>query len=124
LGLTLINLDAGFPIDFEAVEYPPVYSTDKGAAFCGDSLELLSKLPDESINLVVTSPPFALQRKKEYGNKNQSEYIDWLADFARLVYQKLKSDGSFVLDLGGLMKKENQSEVSTTLEFLFVSVMK
>ena len=101
----MINLDTSFPIDVEAIECTPVYSTDQGAAFCGDSLELLSKLPNESINLVVTSPPFALQRKKEYGNKNQSEYIDWLAGFARLVYQKLKSDGSFVLDLGGAYEK-------------------
>lgn len=103
--MSLINLDTGFPIDIEALECPPVYSTDKGAAFCGDSLELLGKLPNESVNLVVTSPPFALQRKKEYGNKNQSEYIDWLAGFARLVYRKLKSDGSFVLDLGGAYEK-------------------
>ncbi|WP_232318799.1 site-specific DNA-methyltransferase [Picosynechococcus sp. PCC 8807] len=103
--MALINLNTDFPIDVEALECPPVYSTDKGAAFCGDSLELLGKLPNESVNLVVTSPPFALQRKKEYGNKNQSEYIDWLAGFARLVYRKLKSDGSFVLDLGGAYEK-------------------
>jgi site-specific DNA-methyltransferase (cytosine-N4-specific) len=76
-----------------------------GAAFCGNALELLRKLPDNSVNLVVTSPPFALQRKKEYGNKSQSEYVLWLADFARLVYQKLKADGSFVLDLGGAYEK-------------------
>ncbi|NJL01486.1 MAG: site-specific DNA-methyltransferase [Spirulinaceae cyanobacterium SM2_1_0] len=101
----MISLDPGFPIDIEILECLPVYSTGQGAAFCGDSLELLGKLPDESVNLVVTSPPFALQRKKEYGNKNQSEYINWLADFARLVYQKLKGDGSFVLDLGGAYEK-------------------
>ena len=101
----MINLDTGFPINIEAIECPPVYSTNKGLAFCGDSLALLRKLPDESINLVLTSPPFALQRKKEYGNRDQREYIDWLADFARLVYQKLKSDGSFVLDLGGAYEK-------------------
>jgi site-specific DNA-methyltransferase (cytosine-N4-specific) len=76
-----------------------------GASFCGDSLELLSKLPNNSINLVLTSPPFALQRKKEYGNKDQSEYIEWLASFATIVYQKLKNDGSFVLDLGGAYEK-------------------
>ncbi|HMO83845.1 MAG TPA: site-specific DNA-methyltransferase, partial [Lacipirellulaceae bacterium] len=72
-----------------------------GAAFCGDSLDLLAALPDSSINLVLTSPPFALQREKEYGNKAQSEYVAWLAQFARLVHRKLKADGSFVLDLGG-----------------------
>ena len=101
----MISQKNGFPIDIETLECSPAYLTDKGAAFCGDSLELLRKLPDESVNLVVTSPPFALQRKKEYGNKNQSEYIDWLANFARLIYQKLKSDGSFVLDLGGAYEK-------------------
>jgi len=62
---------------------------------------LLAALPDSSINLVLTSPPFALQREKEYGNKVQTEYVAWLAQFARLVYRKLKDDGSFVLDLGG-----------------------
>ena len=94
-----------FPINIEEIESPPAYLTEKGLAFCGDSLELLRKLPDNSINLVITSPPFALQRKKEYGNKNQDEYIEWLASFARLIYQKLKIDGSFVLDLGGAYEK-------------------
>jgi DNA modification methylase len=93
------------PIDLEPFGDPPVYSTDLGASFCGDSLELLSKLPDNSINLVLTSPPFALQRKKEYGNKDQAEYIEWLASFAEIVYKKLKNDGSFVLDLGGAYEK-------------------
>ncbi|MFN5514283.1 MAG: DNA-methyltransferase [Cyanobacteriota bacterium] len=76
-----------------------------GASFCGDSLELLGKMPNKSINLVLTSPPFALQRKKEYGNKEQTEYVEWLANFAAIVYQKLKDDGSFVLDLGGAYEK-------------------
>jgi DNA modification methylase len=83
----------------------PAYRTDYGAAYCGDSRELLRQLPDGSINLVITSPPFALQRKKEYGNKDQHEYIDWLAEFAQLVYRKLRDDGSFVLDMGGAYQK-------------------
>ncbi len=81
--------------------HAPAYLTNWGAAYCGDSLDLLSGLPDSSINLVLTSPPFALQREKEYGNKAQTEYVAWLAQFARLVHRKLKEDGSFVLDLGG-----------------------
>jgi site-specific DNA-methyltransferase (cytosine-N4-specific) len=64
-------------------------------------LDLLKGLPDASINLVLTSPPFALQRAKEYGNKSQSEYVAWLGQFAQLVHRKLKDDGSFVIDLGG-----------------------
>lgn len=40
------------------------YSTNLGQCICGDSLEELARVDDASINLVVTSPPFALQRKK------------------------------------------------------------
>ena len=81
--------------------HAPAYLTNWGAAYRGDSLDLLAALPDSSVNLVLTSPPFALQREKEYGNKAQAEYVAWLAQFARLVQRKLKDDGSFVLDLGG-----------------------
>jgi DNA modification methylase len=84
---------------------PPAYTTTTGAAYCGDSLELLAGLPDRSINLVMTSPPFALQRQKAYGNKDQVEYIDWLVQFAKQVHRVLKEDGSFVLDLGGAYEK-------------------
>lgn len=83
----------------------PAYITDYGSAYCGDTLELLKNLEDSSVNLVITSPPFALLRKKEYGNKNQAEYIEWISKFAKLVKQKLKDDGSFVLDLGGAYRK-------------------
>lgn len=79
----------------------PAYYTRQGATYIGDSRELLAELPDGSINLVITSPPFALQRQKEYGNLEQHEYIDWFLEFARIVHQKLRDDGSFVVDLGG-----------------------
>lgn len=81
------------------------YATDYGAAVCGDSKELLGSLEDESINLVMTSPPFALQRKKEYGNESQEDYVDWLLEFGRAAFPKLTEDGSFVLDLGGAYQK-------------------
>ncbi|WP_295615864.1 site-specific DNA-methyltransferase [Chamaesiphon sp. GL140_3_metabinner_50] len=93
------------PVNIDRFTHPPAYTTNLGAAFCGDSLELLDRVPDESINLVLTSPPFALQREKEYGNKDAADYVRWLAEFAKLVYQKLKPDGSFVLDLGGAYEK-------------------
>ena len=83
----------------------PAYFSHWGEAYCGDSRGFLARFPDDSINLVVTSPPFALQRKKEYGNREQDEYIEWLAEFARIIYRKLKPDGSFVLDLGGAYQK-------------------
>lgn len=88
-----------------ALSANPAYSTQLGAAYVGDSLRLLAGLPDDSVNLVITSPPFALQRQKEYGNLDQTDYVDWLLGFGRLVYQKLCTDGSFVLDLGGAYQK-------------------
>lgn len=81
------------------------YTTKHGKALIGDSLDLLRSLDDNSVNLVLTSPPFSLQRKKEYGNAEQHEYIEWLSQFAALVLEKLTDDGSFVLDIGGAYQK-------------------
>ena len=65
----------------------------------------MKEIPDESINLVVTSPPFALTRKKAYGNKEDHEYVEWFMPFANEIRRILKQDGSFVLDLGGAYHK-------------------
>ena len=78
-----------------------VYSTTLGKAYLGDSLELMKCLPSESVNLVLTSPPFALTSKKEYGNKDADEYVDWFLPFTSEIKRILTEDGSFVLDLGG-----------------------
>jgi len=53
----------------------PAYFTSKGAAYIGDSRILLEALPDNSVDMVMTSPPFALQRQKAYGNLDQHEYM-------------------------------------------------
>jgi DNA modification methylase len=79
----------------------PFYETDKGAAFLGDSLELMKLIPDSSIDLILTSPPFALTRQKEYGNKQEQEYLDWFMKFAKEFYRLIKPEGSLVIDLGG-----------------------
>lgn len=83
----------------------PAYVTERGAAYRGDSLDLLAALPDDYVQLFVTSPPFALLRSKEYGNKNQDEYVDWLLAFARAAQRKLRPDGSLVIDLGGAYQR-------------------
>jgi site-specific DNA-methyltransferase (cytosine-N4-specific) len=83
----------------------PAYKTVYGSSYRGDSLDLLSEVADESVSLVMTSPPFVLQRPKEYGNLGQDEYLDWMMKFGRIVKEKLKEDGSFVLDLGGAYQK-------------------
>lgn len=79
----------------------PYYSTSLGTAYLGDSLELLPLVETGSINLIVTSPPFALKRKKEYGNVDADKYIEWFLPFAKEFFRILRDDGSFVLDIGG-----------------------
>ncbi|ACK72671.1 DNA methylase N-4/N-6 domain protein [Gloeothece citriformis PCC 7424] len=79
----------------------PFYETQWGAAYLGDSLKVLSQIPDESIDLICTSPPFALVRKKEYGNVDADEYVQWFDSFAQQFYRILKQNGSLVIDIGG-----------------------
>ena len=81
------------------------YQTDRGAAYLGDSREILRHLPDSSVNLVFTSPPYALHFKKEYGNVHKDEYIEWFLTFARQIHRVLTDDGSFVLNIGGSYNK-------------------
>lgn len=85
----------------ELVSGEPYYTTRFGAAYCADSLDLMAAMPEGAVNLVVTSPPYALHFKKEYGNVSQDEYIDWLVPFAREIKRVLADDGSFVLNVGG-----------------------
>lgn len=79
----------------------PIYKTDLGALFCADSLDFMRRLPSDSIDLVVTSPPYALHFKKEYGNANQNDYVAWLLPFGKEIKRIIKPTGSFVLNLGG-----------------------
>lgn len=83
------------------ISLKPYYTQEYGAAYLGDGLELIKSLNDCSINLILTSPPFALTRKKEYGNETAEKYVDWFLQFAYEFKRVLTSDGSFVVDLGG-----------------------
>ncbi|HWH61209.1 MAG TPA: site-specific DNA-methyltransferase [Terriglobales bacterium] len=89
------------PHPAELVSQEPYFRGRHGAAYLGDSLTLLRSLPADRLNLVVTSPPYALHFKKEYGNKEKKEYIDWFLPFAREIFRTLRDDGSFVLNIGG-----------------------
>src|SRR5437667_11584200 len=82
-----------------------IYRTQNGRQICGDSKQILDLLPKASVDLIVTSPPFALLRKKSYGNENQAEYGAWLGEFGELAFPVLKQTGSFVLDLGGAYER-------------------
>lgn len=82
-----------------------VYTTNLGTQVCRDSRDALAMLPEDSVDLVITSPPFALLREKEYGNRSQNTYVEWLHEFGVQVKRVLKPTGSFVLDLGGAYER-------------------
>jgi site-specific DNA-methyltransferase (cytosine-N4-specific) len=79
----------------------PAYKSTWGAMYEGDGAQLLAALPDESVDLVVTSPPYALHFKKEYGNVDKDGYVQWLRPFGQEIRRALKRSGSFVLNIGG-----------------------
>ena len=61
----------------------------------------MRELESQSIDLIVTSPPYALHFKKEYGNADQAYYVRWFLPFAEAIKRVLKPEGSFVLNIGG-----------------------
>jgi len=79
----------------------PFFKTNLGKMYVGDSIELIPLLESGSVDLIMTSPPFGLVRKKEYGNVDADEYLEWFRPFAREFHRILKKTGSFVIDIGG-----------------------
>ena len=77
------------------------YETSLGAAFCADAIDVLATLEDDSVDLVVTSPPYALHFKKEYGNVSQDDYVEWISPYCEQIKRILKPEGSFALNIGG-----------------------
>lgn len=82
-----------------------IFKTRIGQIILGDSLEILRKEKTDSVDLIMTSPPFGLVRKKEYGNVDADEYVEWFKLFAKEFRRILKDSGSFVLDIGGAWNK-------------------
>lgn len=79
-----------------------VYKTEKGKAFRGDSRIITGTkhLQKNSVDLIVTSPPFALEFPKRYGNETKEEYLDWIESFFEGWKYVLKDTGSLVVDVG------------------------
>lgn len=87
------------------IQNTPYFHTQIGEIYLEDSLHILSQMPDNSLDLIVTSPPFGLIKKKKYGNEDSTTYLDWFKPFAREFYRVLKPSGSLVIDIGGSWNK-------------------
>lgn len=77
------------------------FKTKLGKIVLGDSLKVLNELEENSVQLIMTSPPFGLVRKKEYGNVDADQYVQWFKPFGEAFKRVLKEDGSLVIDIGG-----------------------
>ena len=103
---------------------PPqvAYRTDLGMMIIGRAESVLT--PDlissagANAQLVFTSPPFPLNRKKAYGNRVGAEYVDWLANFALLFRELLKPDGSIAIELGNSWERGRPEMSTLALEAL------
>ncbi|NJN86385.1 MAG: DNA methylase [Leptolyngbyaceae cyanobacterium SL_7_1] len=65
----------------------------------GDCLKVLQKIPPESIDLIITSPPYADSRKKTYGGISPDEYVGWFLLISLELKRVLKPEGSFILNI-------------------------
>ena len=70
------------------------------------------------MNLLLTSPPFPLNRKKKYGNRTEQEYLDWFAGLAPLFAEYIADDGSIVVELGNSWNKGSPTMSTLALRAL------
>lgn len=88
--------------DYPARLLRPFHKTDLGQILWGDSRSyLFNTAAPGSVDLVMTSPPFGLVRKKSYGNEDAERYCDWFRPFAEGIRRVLRDTGSLVIDIGG-----------------------
>ncbi len=67
--------------------------------FHGDSLDILKLIDDNSVDLIVTSPPYSDQRKSTYGGIHPDKYVEWFLPISKELLRVLKPTGSFVLNI-------------------------
>jgi len=74
----------------------------------GDCFELTGQLPDNSIDGVITSPPYGIQRKDQYPSVRTDKYHLWFAEYMRILKPKMKDTGSVLVVLGSSVKNGKQ----------------
>jgi site-specific DNA-methyltransferase (adenine-specific) len=89
--------------------------------FFGDSKDELKKLADNSIDLIVTSPPYADQRKGTYGGIHPDKYVEWFLPISVQLLRVLRPTGTFILNI---KEKVVESERSTYVMELILAMRK
>jgi len=79
---------------------------------CGDALHVIRSIPDNVIDLIVTSPPYADKRTNSYGGIRPDKYVQWFLPIANELRRVLKPSGSFILNIKeGVSDGERQTYV-------------
>ena len=73
--------------------------TWKNQIILGDCLEVLKQIPSSSVNLIVTSPPYADSRRSTYGGVHSDYYVEWFLPISLELLRVLKDDGTFILNI-------------------------
>ena len=89
--------------------------------YLGDSKELLKSLPSNSVDLIVTSPPYADQRKNTYGGIHPNKYVEWFLPISEQLFRVLKPTGTFILNI---KEKVIEGERSTYVMELILKMRK
>ena len=71
----------------------------KADVILGDCLDVLKTLPDDSVDLIVTSPPYADQRKSTYGGISPEKYVEWFLPITKELKRVLHPKGTFILNI-------------------------
>ena len=82
-----------------------IFTTESGVALWGDCLDAVAYVDDGAVNLLFTSPPYPLNKKRAYGNLTGPQYLDWLVRIIEAYLPKMATDGSIVLDLCDVYRK-------------------
>ncbi|OWY20149.1 site-specific DNA-methyltransferase [Sphingobacteriales bacterium UPWRP_1] len=93
----------------------------KAAIFLGNCKEVLKQIPDNSIDLIFTSPPYADQRKNTYGGIAPDKYVEWFLPIAQELLRVLKPTGTFILNI---KEKVVDGERSTYVMELILALRK
>ncbi|MCZ2223498.1 MAG: site-specific DNA-methyltransferase [Chitinophagales bacterium] len=89
--------------------------------YLGDCKDILQDLPDNSVDLIVTSPPYADQRKNTYGGIHPDKYVEWFLPISEQLLRVLKPTGTFILNI---KEKVVNGERSTYVIELIIAMRK
>jgi DNA modification methylase len=104
------------------MDLPIAYRTERGVMYHGEIEQFLTSDIGLGyrgrVKLIFTSPPYPLNRKKRYGNRQGDEYVEWIADLAPKLRDLLSDDGSIVMEIGNSWNPGEPTMSTLALEAL------